>query len=1058
MSEDEYKLEKSKLIDSQDDSFTFRVNDYFLGISSYQSNKIDFYNIKNRNVNLNEYYSLVLNFSPLYFIYFQLNQKFYKILLVINNNNRQVELYELPEIFNQSDIELTPKFAYQEHSAEIHIALFNPKYSHIIASFSNDYFLHIWNIKRCYKNDKISLEKICANCKWEEKGNLLGFCQNNIIKIYDRIKKIIIYEFVNNNKSYGYEFLNEKYILILKEKKLKKINILEKIVEQEIDLTINFYSGKVRISKIEDYFIFFIRDTIYYYNYEFKLCKDIKLDQNIEEYKIIKKSEDINAPIEIIYSNDLELYLLKFGVILNEENMIDKINLNTNFGQYKKIKSKSSSLDLHFNKISGKREKNILKENEKKEKKIEHKEKIEDIKESKKEESNIAKLKIEEFNIAKLKIEDVKEKESIKENNNNHEDKEDSENNESIMIDEEDNPKENYFKGCFSNFSSNFQILNYENNEKDFSLNKKKKAYLEIDIVKEEFKKQSKSLIDLKNNVEAEIKKNIKFSDHNEEYLFYIKLLIKDDTNKKLLKKYLMFLKYIEEKNITLNYPNEKFETEINYYLPLLDKNDLKELNEVNLFKSQKEELIELLKKIKEHFENNTINDYKNSLEEKLFVYNQPFPLNSPECTYFECKLNINYTIKHFKSTILQNEEKNIKYIIDKILDNNLIDKIDSEEILVALASYIDDKEDNDIFDFFYNLINSKRLTEKELTEKIKNINDDYNNKYKFEIEDENNNYDLYQKNKSIKLLVIDKNLILDSPNNLCFENIILNNNINQYEKEYEICELYNYEYLKEHPPLNINIKNIKNFLEIVFQSKVFKELFSYLTGNQEYESIYNLNMIKYIIQNIKFLPLNYTKMSGFFDRLTFSTYIPTMKKTIFCKSKIIPKIIIETLENGVVVEIIFHEYGHTFSAILSYVGNSESLEDTPRKKNFNINEGGYYVEMALFGSILKTLTYYEALYILNIDNYNKTLEEFRAGFQSIKKEHLNIKGPFKYLENIQEREKYKNNISIRAKEPDTNSDYLESINATFQLKNDVKGRTFTEEEIMFYVKRSPNN
>ena len=51
-----------------------------------------------------------------------------------------------------------------------------------------------------------------------------------------------------------------------------------------------------------------------------------------------------------------------------------------------------------------------------------------------------------------------------------------------------------------------------------------------------------------------------------------------------------------------------------------------------------------------------------------------------------------------------------------------------------------------------------------------------------------------------------------------------------------------------------------------MFQSRVFKELFLYLTGNQDYDKIYNLNMIQYIIKNIKFLPLNYTKMSGFID------------------------------------------------------------------------------------------------------------------------------------------------------------------------------------------------
>ena len=155
--------------------------------------------------------------------------------------------------------------------------------------------------------------------------------------------------------------------------------------------------------------------------------------------------------------------------------------------------------------------------------------------------------------------------------------------------------------------------------------------------------------------------------------------------------------------------------------------------------------------------------------------------------------------------------------------------------------------------------------------------------------------------------------------------------------------------------------------------------------------------MINYVVDNIQFLPINYTNIAAFFDKITLTTYIPIMKKVIFCNQNEEPKIY-ETLENGIIIEIEFHEFGHTISAVLSYINNKGNLISTQRKKKLKFNEGGYYVEMALFGKIIKTLTYEEALYILNLNNYKKSLDEFRNGFEFLKEESLRINGPFENL------------------------------------------------------------
>ena len=175
------------------------------------------------------------------------------------------------------------------------------------------------------------------------------------------------------------------------------------------------------------------------------------------------------------------------------------------------------------------------------------------------------------------------------------------------------------------------------------------------------------------------------------------------------------------------------------------------------------------------------------------------------------------------------------------------------------------------------------------------------------------------------------------------------------------------------------------------------------------------------------------------------------MKKTLFCNAQYIDNKIYETLENGIIIENEFHEFDHTISAVLSYLTHRESLINTPRKKNIEFIKGVYYVELALFDKIIKTLTYEEALYILNLKNYDKTLDEFRNGFKMRKEKDLIINGPFENLnikkDNIGNFEKNQYSISSRP-------GYKEFKNAqiTIPFKNDIKGRDFNYENLLFYT------
>ena len=159
---------------------------------------------------------------------------------------------------------------------------------------------------------------------------------------------------------------------------------------------------------------------------------------------------------------------------------------------------------------------------------------------------------------------------------------------------------------------------------------------------------------------------------------------------------------------------------------------------------------------------------------------------------------------------------------------------------------------------------------------------------------------------------------------------IIVNRRLSEkYDKE----ELYNYQYLINHPPLRINITKIKEFLKIVLISNIFKDLFKFLADRDDYEEIFNLDMIIYIINNIQFIPLNYKHKSAFTDKLTLCTYISTMKKTIFYNLDKADNKIFGILENGIIIEIEFHEFCHIISAILSYINGIGSIINIQRKK-----------------------------------------------------------------------------------------------------------------------------
>jgi hypothetical protein len=175
--------------------------------------------------------------------------------------------------------------------------------------------------------------------------------------------------------------------------------------------------------------------------------------------------------------------------------------------------------------------------------------------------------------------------------------------------------------------------------EKDVISHRKKYFKLEEikkfeDDLKDNYLERKKYVIQSIENL-----KNKKFKDINEKYIEILKLICRDNTNKKILEIYLKFLKDNGDK-IEKDIP--KYEEELNYYKVCFNHEELKEKFQIDK-NSEKDNFINFLKYINEIINNNNNDDDKlfglyNSLNDrfkKISKFNQPIIDNENSELYF---------------------------------------------------------------------------------------------------------------------------------------------------------------------------------------------------------------------------------------------------------------------------------------------------------------------------------------------------------------------------------------------------------------------------------------
>ena len=584
--------------------------------------------------------------------------------------------------------------------------------------------------------------------------------------------------------------------------------------------------------------------------------------------------------------------------------------------------------------------------------------------------------------------------------------------------------KKNYSKNEFQ------EIKDYRKEISKMNVFKRKKMAIDkyINFIKNE------------NNIKENDKETIKAK-----YIKIMCLLLIDNTNKDIVKLYLNFIKvnsnFIEENNLL------PYEIEINNYKILFTVEEMEQIEKNIKNKSQKDIFLDYIVSLSQKAEGQINFELSKSIKDSaekelnnLFLFNTPIEFDNEELTYYKSYYNIifetskqnYYDIKDY----LENKKNVIEYILKKDMYNNQ-DIIYNEDKMNLLGIYLmkekiskDSKEEGTVN--FNRLIQKMPVTKEdfqEIDKKIvnkKNFLYEKNNKYYIEHiykSDETSNINEFEENKlndksesddSEEGVSFKLNVKLDLDVKLALENTCIQNLFDsRLESKNDKKMFFTLNKLMSKNDLTPYITDIKKFLKTIVDKKVYQQALKILFPNDFNCLISNNNeeIKQYIDERIKFYPFQNLDLLGITDKLSCYSFIPSIN-FILTESKKKEKsneyiIVKEKKGNkeayivGLTIVNSIHEVNHANQIIIFFKGNDKNLIDSPEriiKENFSISEGGISLEYLLFGKMVERLSLFESLYIINENNYDQDLEEFRVNFTKIESIVRETKGETKFI------------------------------------------------------------
>ena len=480
-----------------------------------------------------------------------------------------------------------------------------------------------------------------------------------------------------------------------------------------------------------------------------------------------------------------------------------------------------------------------------------------------------------------------------------------------------------------------------------------------------------------------EVSNELKSKDFDcSDYISILNLLIKDNTNKKLIIKYLKFLQNLEKNKIKLIYKTESFENEYEKYKIMFRDDELKAEEFDGKSSKEKDVFINLLERIKsfDYKDKDKLETFKNDVEytlKNLQLFNQPIDLSNDELYWYRNTFVVYFSLKKILKD--ENKIKLMKESIKTILDKKLLDKdyiLESNVLLTSILILIAIPQSSQNFQFNINLIESK------------DPNYDYKKEPKFQnliINTQNNKIGYFFEYNSNDYFLKEPSTI-----NLCFNNFILN--IEQ-DMKLEEFEQKNYDTIKEYFKEIIDYAKMKQFLAKIFCSKVIRQAFDILYPEHFNFPFENENdCFEFLKQYYYFIPFKTDKTGAITEKFSLEIYYILQRRLYYIpgnNSKEINILVKKIYYRGLCVKSSCHEINHEFYNLLLMHSNGQIPVETPRKKYIEEREGGKNMERLLFDKPVGKLSLKECLYLLNEKNYEKNLQDFKDGFSELKDEDI---------------------------------------------------------------------
>ena len=546
-------------------------------------------------------------------------------------------------------------------------------------------------------------------------------------------------------------------------------------------------------------------------------------------------------------------------------------------------------------------------------------------------------------------------------------------------------PQNKFWENCIPNISDIINISWDQNiiDEKE----RLSKKYLNIDEIKSELDNNYKINLDQKKkDVEQELNNYSKKNDFKEEYILLLKMVIKDNTNKHLIKKYLQFIESNETQ--LQKYYNDNYETykdEFQYY-SILFLQDNKIDNHLNkLF--QKELFINLLKQIADEKEGTTNIFNEDTIENILknfIIFNQPITYNDKELYWHRNLFIIYFSLREFIKK--KKKLEFMKSTIEEVFSRGLLNKdfiLKDRILLTSIISLIAMPQEPYICQFNLNLIETM------------------DTQYKDELNNNCLNDDIYEYN-GVKL---------DNISEKCIKNFELNIDEKKNRKFFPFKEeeLYNYKSYLHHFKEFIDIEKVNEFLSKIFCSNTFKQAFGILyPTNFSYPFKSKEKALEFIKKYFNYIPFKSSTSNAITDKFSLESYYFLKLKNIYLNEEVTNNFVLielvkKILYHSSIIKTNTHEINHEFYNMLFLHSNGYYPVETPRKKRIDERESGKNLEMLLFNRRLRKITLEESMYLLNERNYDKNLDDFRSGFNELKGEDIKINGVFSKFNEILE-------------------------------------------------------